>query len=285
MSRCHEDWLSRMVPMSVARRWLGVVATAAACGRIGFGVVPVPDGVGDRARDTAAAGCTPVGHDEDGDGIDDACDNCPHVANADQPDADGDGVGDVCDPHPMTPTESIARFESFTTMPADWTFTGADLATWDGDSIQIDSATPNRQWDGGFALVPASDRFAMGGTLHAIGTDQFPHFAIELADAAGSAMYYCEMRFDPQPQFAATQTFDGSDFMQSDMTNLAGSGFGPFVETEDHTPTSMSCELSDAGATNADFPTLPAISPNTVKLAVFDEQVTLDWFVQIHTAP
>lgn len=38
--------------------------------------------------------------DTDSDGIIDACDNCPTVANQDQADADGDGVGDVCDDCP-----------------------------------------------------------------------------------------------------------------------------------------------------------------------------------------
>lgn len=38
------------------------------------------------------------GSDLDGDGVDDAVDNCPAAANPDQLDADGDGVGDACDP-------------------------------------------------------------------------------------------------------------------------------------------------------------------------------------------
>lgn len=43
------------------------------------------------------APCTPVGSDVDGDGIDDACDNCPADPNPSQADADHDGVGDACD--------------------------------------------------------------------------------------------------------------------------------------------------------------------------------------------
>ncbi|RME45167.1 MAG: hypothetical protein D6795_16955, partial [Deltaproteobacteria bacterium] len=39
--------------------------------------------------------------DSDGDGIDDLCDNCPMVANADQSDGDGDLVGDACDNCPL----------------------------------------------------------------------------------------------------------------------------------------------------------------------------------------
>jgi len=39
--------------------------------------------------------------DSDGDGIDDALDNCPDSANADQIDGDTDGIGDVCDNCPV----------------------------------------------------------------------------------------------------------------------------------------------------------------------------------------
>ncbi len=45
--------------------------------------------------------------DSDGDGVIDACDNCPSVSNPGQEDADGDGVGDVCDPCPLDPDNDI----------------------------------------------------------------------------------------------------------------------------------------------------------------------------------
>lgn len=38
--------------------------------------------------------------DQDGDGVNDSCDNCPANANADQTDSDGDGAGDACDACP-----------------------------------------------------------------------------------------------------------------------------------------------------------------------------------------
>lgn len=44
--------------------------------------------------------------DSDGDGIADAQDNCPNVANPDQKDSDGDGIGDACDRCADTPANS-----------------------------------------------------------------------------------------------------------------------------------------------------------------------------------
>jgi hypothetical protein len=56
-----------------------------------------PESSGGPPIEGGTFGCPPPPPDADGDGITDAADNCPFMANADQSDGDGDGVGDVCD--------------------------------------------------------------------------------------------------------------------------------------------------------------------------------------------
>jgi hypothetical protein len=74
----------------------------------------------------------PTFHDEDGDGIDNGCDNCPTAFNPEQQDGDGDHVGDACDPHPTLPGDALAAAEYFDGPAYSWTPTsGTDwrLAT------------------------------------------------------------------------------------------------------------------------------------------------------------
>jgi len=70
-----------------------------------------PDTDGDGIVD-AADGCPGVADpeqiDADGDGAGDACDDCPATADPEQRDRDGDGVGDACDNCPATPNAGQA---------------------------------------------------------------------------------------------------------------------------------------------------------------------------------
>ncbi|MFN0249849.1 MAG: thrombospondin type 3 repeat-containing protein [Kofleriaceae bacterium] len=64
-------------------------------------------------------------HDEDNDAVGDVCDNCPHVANANQAAVmDNDSVGDACDPYPTTGGDSIVRFLPMHVVPPMVTTTG-----------------------------------------------------------------------------------------------------------------------------------------------------------------
>lgn len=77
-----------------------------------------------------------IGHDEDQDGIDDACDRCPtdKVGEADT-DTDDDGVGDACDPQPLAPCERRELFEGFASQPVILTPTGGWVHE-DDDMVQ-----------------------------------------------------------------------------------------------------------------------------------------------------
>lgn len=91
--------------------------------------------------------------DADGDGIADAQDNCPAVANADQADSDGDGVGDVCDTTPVDLSAVAARLASAEARIAVLESASAGLQSRNGAlaARQAELETLVREWSAQFS--------------------------------------------------------------------------------------------------------------------------------------
>jgi hypothetical protein len=84
------------------------------------------------------------GHDEDCDGVPDASDVCPGIAD-DQTDTDSDGVGDACDPQPGKP-DTLVEFYAFDRANdlAQFTPFGGHWTIHD-DSLANDETTSNQE--------------------------------------------------------------------------------------------------------------------------------------------
>ncbi len=80
------------------------------------------------------------GHDEDADGVDDNCDNCPTWHNPasggnPQADADHDGLGNACEaPWDDAVLDTIVTFEPFTNNAGNWSSDGGNWS-WGADHV------------------------------------------------------------------------------------------------------------------------------------------------------
>jgi hypothetical protein len=170
----------------------------------GADAVPARDSDGD-GIDDADDNCTGIVNadqaNEDGDATGDACDLCPQLAAA-QADGDGDQIGDGCDPNPTTGGDELVLFDGFSgNAPApgwnviqqggsgSWTAAGGELAVVVGEPAGIVLRQVGAPGDR--LLVEAV------ANVSAVGPDPIRSVAL-LADADPSplAFDFCAVSFD-----------------------------------------------------------------------------------------
>lgn len=163
------------------------------------------------------------GSDRDKDGVPDATDNCPDLANADQSNVDGDatgdvcdvcpqikdtgadtdkdGIGDACDPNPAL-KDSLWLFSAFQTLPtwsksAGWALgTGGIVATSAGNS-QSDYQSLTTQFT---PVTTPLDKFAITTVVKvtAESGSQGNHDAgFDLYDSSNSRTVDCALEHSP----------------------------------------------------------------------------------------
>ncbi len=143
-------------------RWPLVIGLVAGCDQA-FGLTHYdPDAAPPDSRIIDAC----IGsHDEDLDGIPDACDGCPTAVGND--DKDGDGLGDACDPFPLIPGDSIAVFDGFGGASMIWNGDG----TWAIGADALRHSTPTLSID--TVMVPSTAHATVDSSfIYVLGADQ-----------------------------------------------------------------------------------------------------------------
>lgn len=251
---------------------LTLLILACACGRIAF----------DAQLDALVCTLT-SGHDEDGDGVDDLCDVCPHLADADQRDGDGDRVGDVCDPEPALARQTIQLFDSFVTRDPAWAQLGPSTFMADELVMNVTGASASVRRP----LAHAHDTFVVGAVAGSAAPGQHL-FAIMLRQSTDAALYYCEI-FDDDTMALVKYTYMlgmGMPFMTAGFApmpdRLAG-GTGRLTYEID--ATNVYCTASWQGTETPMSGARPPLMGD--ELAIYAENINIRflYLIQIRSEP
>ena len=237
----------------------------AACGRVNFDL---------------ADPCPVQVHDEDGDGVDDTCDVCPHVGD-NQRDTDGDGVGDACDPTPQ-PTEQLVFFDPFTAERSEWMFVGPYWFANDVLHVPGASGVTVQQR---LVAPPGHDLYELAGEVGTAGVlDR--QLAIELVGNVVTENLYCEIYEASDRTYASITYYDGTFHPRGSQTLQSPLSNGTARMRFRVTPSLATCDVEWAGQAAQIVGDVP---PGFVTTLAFIQQRRLDfdlrWFAQIRTLP
>jgi len=235
----------------------------AACGRVDF----------------EARSC--LGHDEDGDGVADACDVCPHLAD-DQADRDGDGVGDACDPHPDDAIDHLAYFDPFTAPDDIWLFRES-TPTYLGDDLDLDATPEGTYFAARFQMPPGTGTFVYGAEIVAVDPGKAQ---LSLSAYQGPGYYYCELDAEAGQgtQLAQTYTRDNASYDRLAMADAADLAPGELTMALTTSPATFTCATSwVAAGLTSDVPA--GIVPNVVEMGTNHAHMRWHWFVAITSEP
>jgi hypothetical protein len=206
-----------------------LVIVAAGCGRVGFEGVAAGDTGDDASGDARLDAPMHPGsltHDEDGDGVADGLDSCPHVAGA-QTDTDGDGVGDLCDSEINNPRQRITLFESFESFGAAGSSPLVISNGWE-------PMTDRLHWPGAsFGFVEwnphaATDLDVFAGWTIAGKTAAVDHQATISLDDGPTRRTYAELYDDNAGAYVSITHFDGSSYTPNDEQHFGAIHAGAF---------------------------------------------------------
>ena len=244
-------------------RWLALVVWSG-CGRVAF-------------DDTFCESA--VGHDEDRDGIDDACDGCPHVADPTQRDDDGDTVGNACDPNPTIPRERIAFFDPFTTMRDEWEFFLTPVE-FTGDAISQDLSNGTIYAQNRIAPLQVGF-YQIAGRIAPAGTRDRNH-GILVYD--GQASHGCILYDAGVSQFVLNHSYDNMTFSVLEAVYAQTLSEGEFVVTMRESLPMASCSTTWPADASELASTIPGnFVPNRFAFHLKGGIVTLDYFIAIAT--